>query len=306
MTSENMRGATLMMLCMAGYGINDALIKLAGEAVSLPQAIFFRGLVATSLLVLLAWRKGAFRKAVGRRDRRILVFRIIGEVGGTYCFLQALFNMPIANATAILQSLPLAVALAGAVFLGERVGWRRYSAILVGFAGVMIIVRPGLQGFDAHAFWALAAVGFIVLRDLLTRQLSSDVPSVLAAMITAAVITTMGAVMLPFYEWKPLQAAPLGFLAVGACFLIGGYLFSISAMRTGDVGFVSPFRYTILIWAILTGIIIFGHVPDVLTFAGAAIVVATGIYTFYREQKVGRRAAQAMAPAQPEGLRKFR
>jgi len=288
-TTDNLRGAFLMSLCMAGYGINDAMMKLASETTGFGQALLVRGIVATALLSLLAWRQGAFRTAVPVADRRVLAFRIVGEIGGTFCFLQALFNMPIANATAILQSLPLAVALAGSWFLGEKVGWRRYSAILVGFTGVMIIVRPGGEGFDGYSLWALAAVCFIVLRDLLTRRLSGAVPSSLVAAITAACITVMGAVMTPLEVWQPLGVGELGLLGGAACFLIAGYLFSVSAMRIGDIGFVSPFRYTILIWAILSGIVVFGHVPDRLTFLGAAIVVATGLYTFYREQKLKRR-----------------
>lgn len=288
-TTDNLRGAFLMSLCMAGYGINDAMMKLASETTGFGQALLVRGIVATALLSLLAWRQGAFRTAVPVADRRVLAFRIVGEIGGTFCFLQALFNMPIANATAILQSLPLAVALAGSWFLGEKVGWRRYSAILVGFTGVMIIVRPGGEGFDGYSLWALAAVCFIVLRDLLTRRLSGAVPSSLVAAITAACITVMGAVMTPLEVWQPLGVRELVLLGGAACFLIAGYLFSVSAMRIGDIGFVSPFRYTILIWAILSGIVVFGHVPDRLTFLGAAIVVATGLYTFYREQKLKRR-----------------
>jgi drug/metabolite transporter (DMT)-like permease len=292
--SDNLRGALLMSLCMAGYGINDAMMKLASDNVSFAQAVMIRGLFATTVLALLAWRNGAFASAISRRDRRILAIRIIGEVGGTYCFLQALFNMPIANATAILQSLPLAVALAGAVFLRERVGWRRYSAILIGFVGVMIIVRPGLVGFDSYAIWALAAVGFIVLRDLLTRQLSRAVPSLLAATVTAAAITTMGIVMVPFQPWLPLGAREFGLLGGASCFVVAAYFFSISAMRVGDVGFVSPFRYTVLIWAIISGIILFDHVPDLLTFVGAGVVVATGVYTFYRERAAA--ASDATVP----------
>lgn len=290
-STENLRGAFLMSLCMAGYGINDAMMKLASETTGFGQALLIRGLVATALLSLLAWRRGAFRQPVPSGDRRVLAFRIVGEVGGTFCFLQALFNMPIANATAILQSLPLAVALAGSWFLGEQVGWRRYSAILVGFAGVMIIVRPGGEGFDAHSLWALAAVCFIVLRDLLTRRLSGTVPSSLVAATTATCITVMGAVMAPLEPWEPLGHREFLLLGGAACFLIAGYLFSVSAMRVGDIGFVSPFRYTILIWAIVSGIVVFGHYPDRWTLIGAGIVVATGIYTFYRERRMGQSIA---------------
>ena len=228
-----------MSLCMAGYGINDAMMKLAAYDVSFGQAVMVRGLFATGMLAVIAWLSGALKARIGPRDRRLLVLRIIGEVGGTYCFLQALFNMPIANATAILQSLPLAVALAGAIFLKEQVGWRRYTAILIGFAGVLIIVRPGLQGFDVYGIWALGAVAFIVLRDLLTRQLSHEVPSLLAATITAAAITSMGAVMVPFETWQPLGPFQFALLGGASCFVLAAYFFSIFSFNLFCISYSS-------------------------------------------------------------------
>jgi drug/metabolite transporter (DMT)-like permease len=151
--SDNMRAAVFMMLSMAGFAFNDAMIKLSSSDLALFQAIFLRGLFATALITLLALRMGAFRHRPGRRDRRIVALRSVAEVGSTFFFLGALFNMPIADATAILQSLPLAVTLAAAFVFGERVGWRRYAAILVGFGGVLIIVRPGGAAFTPYAFW---------------------------------------------------------------------------------------------------------------------------------------------------------
>lgn len=288
-SADNLRGALLMSVCMAGYGINDAMMKLASADVGFFQALLVRGLFATIMLALIAWQRGALRVAVPHCDRMTLAWRIVGEVGGTYCFLQALFNMPIANATAILQSMPLAVTLAGALFLREPVGWRRYSAILVGFAGVLIIVRPGSEGFNAYSLWALAAVCFIVLRDLMTRRLTATVPSAFVALLTAFFITLMGAVFAPTQEWRPLGGYEIALLGGAACFLITGYTSSVAAMRVGDIGFISPFRYTILIWAIISGIVVFGHWPDRWTLIGAAIVVVTGIYTFYRERRLAGR-----------------
>jgi hypothetical protein len=143
-------------------------------------------------------------------------WRTLAEVGSTFCFLTALFNMPIADATAILQSVPLAVALGAAVFLGEPVGWRRYLAIGVGFVGVLIIVRPGGEGFNAYALWALGAVGFIVLRDLSTRRLSPDVPSLQISVLAAAGITVSAGAIALVTEWHPVSAAHLGVLFVAA------------------------------------------------------------------------------------------
>jgi drug/metabolite transporter (DMT)-like permease len=175
--SDNMRGAVFMMLSMAGFSLNDAFLKTVAGELPLFQAVFLRGLIVVALTGALGWSQGAFAYRPGRRDRRLIGWRCLGEIGGTICFLTALFNMPIANASAILQSVPLAVTLGAALFLGEPVGWRRYLAIGVGFMGVLVIVRPGAEGFNAYALWAVAAIGFIVVRDLSTRSLSPGAPA---------------------------------------------------------------------------------------------------------------------------------
>ncbi|GAB4394724.1 MAG: DMT family transporter [Kiloniellaceae bacterium] len=294
--SDNARGALFMTICMAGFVLNDAMIKLVTQDISLFQAIFLRGLLASLLIGALAWARGQLFYRVAAGDRKMLALRVIGELGGTVCYLTALMQIPIANATAILQALPLAVTLGAAVFLKEPVGWRRYTAIGIGFAGVMIIVRPGAEGFDAYALLAVVAVLFVVLRDLATRQLSRPVPSLFVAFCTAITITLFGAVMLPVTEWRPVAAPELLHLAVAAGSLFFGYVFSVSSMRVGEVAFVSPFRYTILIWAIILGVVIFGDIPDFWTLLGAAVIVSTGIFTFYRERRLSRRLAVA-APA---------
>jgi S-adenosylmethionine uptake transporter len=284
--ADNAKGALFMMASMAGFVLNDTLMKsLAGE-VPLFQAIFVRGVAATLLLAGLAWAQRALTYRVAGRDRVRLGFRLIAEVGATTCFLNALFHMPIANATAILLVMPLAVTLAGAIFLREAVGWRRYTAILVGFAGVLAIVRPGGDGFNAYALSALAAVGFLVVRDLVTRRFAQGVPSVFVALATAIAITALGAVVsLVFVDWAPLDARTVVVLGGAAAFLVVGYLFGVMTMRVGEIGFVSPFRYTVLIWALLLGAVVFGEIPDATTLAGAGLVVATGLYTFHRERK---------------------
>jgi len=295
--SENSRGALFMTICMAGFVLNDAMVKLVTQEISLYQAIFLRGILASLLIGSLAVWRGQLFYRVSRHDGKMLTLRIIGELGGTICYLTALMHIPIANATAILQAMPLAVTLGAAVFLHEPVGWRRYAAIAIGFAGVMIIVRPGAEGFDAFALLAVVAVCFVTLRDLATRQLSGPVPSLHVAFLTAVIIMLFGAVMLPFTEWRPVASRDLLALAVGASALFFGYVFSVSSMRVGEVAFVAPFRYTILIWAILLGIFIFGDIPDFWTLVGASIIVATGIFTFYRERRLSRRLVVAAQTA---------
>lgn len=286
--APNMRGALFMVIAMAGFSCNDAMIKLLALDLDLYQAIFLRGMVVTTAFAALAAATGGLRRRIGVRDRRALTGRTIGEILGAFCFLTALTQLPMANATAILQSMPLAITLAAAWMLNEPVGWRRYAAIAVGFFGVLVIVRPGSEGFNAYALLALIAVGLFSLRDLSTRLISPDVPTFLAAGITSAFTTLAAGIVSIFTGWHAVAPEHLLILVIGSACLMIGYSFSIIAMRTGDVAVISPFRYTLLIWAMLLGWAVYGDIPDVWMVIGALIVVASGIYTFNRERRAAR------------------
>ena len=293
--SENARGALFMALSMAAFVCNDALIKLVLADVPLFPSILMRGMVATVLLLMMAQYKGVLRPSLTGKNWGLVLWRTAAEIGGTLCFLTALANMPIANIMAILQAAPLAVTLAAALFLRESVGWRRYSAIAIGFIGVLIIIQPGSEGFSIYAFWAIATVGFIVLRDLVTRQMPTGIPSIFVALITSVGITSVGGIGAIFQPAGAVDITTLALCACAAAFIVAAYLFSVEAMRHGEIGFVSPFRYTGLIWAIVLGWLVFSDVPTVPMLLGSFIVVITGGYTFYRERAVRRRAA-AMRP----------
>jgi len=288
--SENMRGALFMATCMAAFGVNDALIKVSSEYFTLIQAIFIRSIFTTVFLGIYAWRQKAFLIGVSKKNWARIFLRMTSEILGAYFFLYSIFNMPLANATAILQSMPLAVTLAAAIFLKEPVGWRRYIAVLVGFIGVLIIVRPGTDGFSSYSFFALGAVLLFVCRDLATRTISRTVPSSMISFVTSIGIMVVSAAALPFFDWKPVTPQNISILLAASVFVIVGYVLIVSAMRTGEIGFVSPFRYTILLWSIFLGVIVFGDIPDVWTIVGSTIVVVTGTYTFYREQQLKRKA----------------
>lgn len=283
--SDNMRGAGYMVLAMLGFVLNDAVMKLASSDIDLFQAIFLRGILATTILGFLTWRSGGF---AGSRVRpnRFLVLRTLGEVGATMFFLTALFNMELANAAAILQAMPLVVTLGAALVLREAVGWRRYSAITVGLLGVLIIIRPGGDGFNIFSLSALAAVFFLVLRDLATRGIPRAMSSNFISFVAATAVMTMGAIVTLFGEWQPVSVLTLLKLTTSAAFLMAGYFWSIQAMRCGEVSFTSPFRYTSLIWSIIMGYLAFGDVPDVPMIIGSVIVVGSGLFTLYRERKV--------------------
>lgn len=282
--NDNLLGAALMTCCVLAYVLNDAVMKLLFADIDFFQAIFLRGLVSLPPLLILAFMTKTLLQKYSTKNQRLIIIRILAEIGTTVTFLTALKHMPLANVTAILQSLPLAITMAAAIFLGEPVGWRRWSAICVGFTGVLIIIRPGLAGFNSYSLLALAAVILLTVREISTRQLDNKIPTVTVALSTTLGITAFAALMLIGTEWADINFASWSLIIVAAAAVTVATLLSVVAMRTGDIGFVSPFRYTSLIGAIGLGILLFGDWPDGITLLGAAIIAFAGIYSLYREQ----------------------
>ncbi len=301
--SDNLTGALLMMASMAAFTLNDTMMKAMAGQIPLFQLLFLRGVLTTLAVAAIAWKMGALRARVSRRDRWIILWRTVAEIGAAYFFLTALFNMPIANVTAILQALPLTITLAAALFLREPVGWKRLAAIVAGFGGVMLIVRPGAADFNLFSLYALAAVGFVTLRDLSTRRLSRETPSMLVTLITSAAIMVFFGLASLAGDWAPMGGREIGLTAGAGLMIIGGYLFSIMVMRVGEIGFTAPFRYTGLIWALVLGWLAFGEWPETITLLGAGIVAGSGLFTLYRESRLARaeRIAQSTR-TRPRGM----
>ena len=282
--NDNFLGAGLMTCCVLAYVLNDAVMKLLFTEIDFFQAIFLRGLVSLPPLLILALITKTLMQKYSTKNQRLMIIRILAEIGTTVTFLTALKYMPLANVTAILQSLPLAITMAAAIFLGEPVGWRRWSAICIGFTGVLIIIRPGLAGFSSYSLLALAAVILLTVREISTRKLDSKIPTVTVALSTTVGTTAFAALMLIGNEWAEINLVSWSFIIAAAAAVTVATLLSVVAMRTGDIGFVSPFRYTSLIGAIGLGILLFGEWPDGITLLGALIIAFAGIYSLYREQ----------------------
>lgn len=286
--TDNARGALLMMAGMAAFTANDTCMKMVFGELPLNEALFLRGIGTTVAMLVVAvfWR--GLRIDLPRRDWALIALRTLAEIFAAYFFLTALIYMPLANVTAILQALPLTVTLSGALFFGEPVGWRRMAAIMLGFVGVLIIVRPGPDGFNVFALMAVASVVCVTVRDLATRRLSRQTPSIMVAFSAAAgVMLWFGAATLTEPWVQPTPAAALT-LAAAAAFVVTGYLMAVMAMRTGELSVVTPFRYTGLLWALMLGFLFFGDWPDSWTMLGAVIIVATGIFTFWRERRLAK------------------
>ncbi len=293
-----------MTVSMAGFTLSDAITKFLFDFMNMGELMLVRGVIATALVAMLGWSRGAFDKPAALLHP-LIALRVFGEAAATLTFFIGLAAMPLPNVSAIMQALPLAVTAGAAIVYAEPVGWRRWSAVGVGFLGVLLIVRPGTEGFSSASLWILACVFFCVVRDLATKRIPEEIPTLAVSTLTAAAVTGIGAVMiLPLGGWRPIEPGHLGLIAIAAVLLLFGYQFIIMAMRRGDISFVAPFRYTALVWALFLGWLVFSVIPDAMTLTGSAIVVGSGLYMLWRERRRDNPiVAEATGPAMaPDGL----
>ena len=291
-----------MAVAMAGFTMNDTITKAVSSEMNFGQVMLVRGLFAIALITALAWHQRAMRPLRTLMAKPVAL-RVVGELGGTVSFLAAIVHLPLANTAAIFQALPLAITLGAALIFREPVGWRRWLAIAAGFVGVLIIVRPGVAGFNQFSLFALISVAFCAVRDLATRQIPAQIPSLFITLLTTAVITAAGAVILfPLGGWTQPSGRALGLLALAAVLVLIGYQCVIMALRSGDISAVAPFRYSALLWAMLLGYLVFGDVPDAMMVMGASIIVLSGVYAFYRERMRHRPVAATTSGIPPDGL----
>jgi drug/metabolite transporter (DMT)-like permease len=291
---RNLRGIIAIVASQLAFLLNDTFVKLASDRLPLGEVIFIRGVFA-SLFVGAAVVALGLRRQLAALANRMVGWRTCGELGGTFFYLIALFNMPIATATIIFQAVPLSVTAGAALFLKESVGWRRWAAIIVGFAGVVIVIRPGLGSFDVFGLIVLVSVLFVSLRDLATRAVPSSIPTLLMTFLAAGAVALMGLLIGLTETWRTPVAFDLFGLAAAAIFLALGYFTAIAAMRLGDMSVTAPFRYVAVVFGIAIGFLVWGDVPDALTIVGSLVIVGAGLYTLYRERQAARTAADLFA-----------
>jgi len=277
--SGNHIGAILTTVSALAFIINDAAMKWAIQVIPLFELLFMRGLIAVPLICLAMLVTRQLIKTVSRADGFLIGWRLLAEIAISYFLLVALKNMPISHVTLILQAAPLGLTLVAALMMGEKVSMRRWVAILFGFAGVVVIIRPGTAGFSPYAIFAVLTVLCIVFRDMVTRRLSPTIPSLPIAALTAFVILLLAMIMMPKTGSAMPTLSQLLIITIAAVAILIAYLLSVKIMRVGDVGFVAQFRYTGIVWAVIIGFFVFGEVPDMWTVAGALLIMATGIYT---------------------------
>ncbi len=290
--AENLRGISLMTGSMALFAFEDMFLKFSAQTLPtgeillltcIPGFLFFAGLARTS----------------GRRTLTAQAFhpwvmaRNLGEMIGTFGYITALAAVPLATVSAVLQAMPLAVTLAAALFLGETVGWRRWSAIGVGFAGVLLVIRPGMDGFQPAGLWVLVTVAGLALRDIASRLVPEHYATSQVSAWGVASVAVLGAGMTMVQGMQMPTSWQASMLAGVFVFGTAGYWAITAATRLGDVSVVSPFRYSRLIFAITVGWLIFAERPDRMTLAGAGLIIVSGLYSFMRERIRARAAAKA-------------
>ena len=291
MASDNLRGAFWMVAAMAGFAVEDGFLKAASARLPLGEVMVLLGLAGMLGFAALAWRAGEAVFPAAFLSRTMAV-RSGFEVIGRLFYALAIALTPISVASAILQASPLVVVLGAAVVFGERVGWQRWLVIGLGFVGVLVILRPGLAGFDALSLLALAGLIGFAGRDLATRAAPPAVSNAQLGVAGFAMLGLSGAIILGFSGGAMVPTGAVWAQVAGASvFGICGYGALTIAMRTGEVAAVTPFRYSRLLFAMVLGVLVFGERPDAATLAGSAIIVACGLIILKQHRRIGAGAA---------------
>lgn len=284
---DNTRGSIAMVLAMAAFALEDMFIKAASSTVPVGEILLLFGLGGTLAFCLLTLNRGQaiFSRAI---LSPAILLRVVCEIAGRLGFTLAIVLTPLSSASAILQATPLVVVAGAAIFFAERVSWSRWFAILIGFVGVLMIIRPGLESFEpASLFAVLGMLGFAG-RDLATRAAPAEISHMQLGVYGFFILIPTGLVMLSFSGgavWLDLTSASQ--IIAATLFGIVAYYLLTMAMRTGQVSVVTPFRYTRLLFALMLGMLVFGERPDAVTLIGSAVIVVSGVYTLLRHRRDG-------------------
>lgn len=289
--SENLTGILLMLASMALFAVEDLFLKLAAADLPIGQIILISGALGMPVFVAMTWRHGQ-RILVKDALQPAVIARNIGEVVAAASYVAALAAVPLGTVAAVLQALPLFMTMGAALVLGESVGWRRWTAILVGFLGVILVIQPGADGFRLEAMLVLISVAGIVVRDLASRAIPKRVTTAQVSAWGLMSVTALGLGMIAGSgDVQAMTGLQMLVLVAAGLFGTAGYWAITAATRVGEVSVVAPFRYSRLVFSMGIGVVFLGERPDLLTLIGAAIIVASGLYAFARE-RARKRASQ--------------
>ena len=293
--TDNLRGILAVLAASTAFVLNDAVVKLLSVELPSGEILMVRGVLATAMLIVGVIAMGAMRP-LSVLFTPMMLLRLLSAAAATMFIVISLRTVPLAIVNTVLQVTPLAVTAGAAVVYGERVGLSRWLAALTGFLGVVLIVKPGGGDLGAAAFVVLVALLFTTMRDLTTRGLERSIPSIFVAAASAAAVMLSGVLVAPFDgPWTMPSIWAWGMMTASAACLFVANILIITALRTGEIAVVAPFRYVAAPLAILLGYWWWGDIPDALAFVGIALVIGAGLYTLHRERH-GLTARAAPAP----------
>ncbi len=286
---ENLRGIIFMLIAMAGFAIEDGLIKTLTKDIPVSEILILLGLGGMIIFASLAVLKGEALFSTQMRSRPF-IFRFIADTLSPLFFLPALALIPLATASSILQTIPILVTMGAAIFLGQKVGWRRWSAIAAGFCGVLLIIRPGMAEFQTASILAILGAVSLASRDLATRMMPVSLPTVTITTYAFIASILAGVLLIPFFEpliWPSFTQ----WIWILSLTLLGGlsYAAIVLATRAGDVAVIAPFRYSRLVFSLIIAVVFLRERPDWQTLLGAAIIILAGLYTFWREHLISQK-----------------
>ena len=275
-----------MMMSMACFAVEDTFIKLLSARLPATQILFsigFGGALITLVLAIVL--------NVNLADKILLnkhvISRTIADLFGALSFTSAMVLIPMSLLASILQATPLFVTLGAAILLGEKVGWRRWSAIFIGFLGVVTILQPGYGGFQLASLLGLAAVLCLALRDVVTRDMATEIPTLTVTFYACLAMGSAGFIAYPFFG-PPIMPTTYEAIILICAAIIGlaGYFLLVLATRKGDVSVIAPFRYSRLLFSLGLASLILGEKLTLPILLGGLLVVSSGIYTFGRERRL--------------------
>jgi drug/metabolite transporter (DMT)-like permease len=285
---ENLKGSLFMILAMAGFACEDLFIKMLSENLPISEIIIILGFSGSIIFLII----GLLTKApIFHKDmlNTPIIVRTLCELFGALFFVLAIALTPLSSASAIIQVMPLLVTIGAAIFFKEKVGWRRWTAVFVGFLGVLLILRPGFGNFMPASIFALLGATFLAGRDLATRAIEVKLPSVTISLYAFLAFGVSGIMLIPFSSEMLLPSSnEILYFAGASAFGVIAYYSIVIAARTGEMSVISPFRYSRLVFAMLLSIIVLSERPDMMTLLGASIIVASGVYTFVRENLLSK------------------
>jgi drug/metabolite transporter (DMT)-like permease len=277
MTSSSWRGIAALLVATGTFVLNDSMSKLVVADLPPMQTLLLRGIFAAicCFAVVIVTGQGRQLKQIAHPA---LLLRGAAEVGSVVCFFSALAYLPIADITALMQIAPLVVILVAAFFLGEKVSVLRWGLVLAGFVGALLVAAPGANGISIYAVLGLGVAVSSAFRDLLTRFVPKDIPALIGTVSVVLLVLAIGGIgTVLFEDWKPVALRHLVLLAGAGVFLTAAHLTIINAFRWADAAVVAPFLYSFTLWAVLSGIFIFGDIPGWQAMIGMALIVVSGV-----------------------------